>query len=206
MHPAVCILDTGITRAHPLLEDLVDAADATSVNPAWGSHDDGGGQPSRGHGTEMAGLAAYGDLVPMLVSGAPVHMRHCLESVKILPPSNLPELYGAITAQAVARPEINAPVRNRVFSLAVTATDERDRGQPTSWSAAIDALAVGRAFDPTTSGLVYLDEPEAAARRLFVLSAGNVETLQAEHLDRSDVEPRSRPGPSLERVDSGRLH
>ena len=68
--PAVCILDTGITRAHPLLEDLIEAADAMSVDPAWGSRDDGGGQASRGHGTEMAGLAAYGDLVPILVSAA----------------------------------------------------------------------------------------------------------------------------------------
>jgi hypothetical protein len=141
----------------------------------------------------MAGIGSCP--APILVSGAPVHMRHCLESVKILPPvgANPPELYGAITAQAVARPEINAPERARVFSLAVTATDERDRGQPTSWSSAVDALAVGRVFDPTTSGLVYLDEPEIAAGRLFILSAGNVETLQAEHLDRSDVEPVHDP-------------
>jgi subtilase family protein len=188
--PAVCILDTGITRAHPLLEDLIDAADAMSVDTAWGSHDDGGGAASRGHGTEMAGLATYGDLVSMLVSDSAVHMRHRLESVKILPPigANSPELYGAITAQAVTRPEVNAPERARVFSLAVTATDERDRGQPTSWSAAVDALASGRTFDPTTSGLIYLDEPEEAARRLFILSAGNVDRLQADHLGRSDVE------------------
>jgi hypothetical protein len=193
--PAVCILDTGINRAHPLLEDLIDVADATSVDPAWGSHDDGGGQPSRGHGTEMAGLAAYGDLIPVLTSRAAVHMHHRLESVKILPPvgTNSPELYGAITAQAVARPEVSASMRARVFSLAVTATDERDRGQPTSWSAAVDALAAGRTFDPATSGLVYLDEPEEAARRLFVLSARNVDALQVRHLDRSDVEPVHDP-------------
>jgi hypothetical protein len=96
----------------------------------------------------MAGLAAYGDLAFHLASEAPVQMRHRLESVKILPPTgaNPPELYGAVTAQAVTRPEINAPQRPRIFSMAVTATDERDRGQPTSWSAAIDALAVGRVY------------------------------------------------------------
>jgi hypothetical protein len=190
--PAVCILDTGITRAHPLLEDFIPEADAMSVDVGWGDHDNGGGPGNMGHGTEMAGLATYGDLVPVLISGGPVNMRHRLESVKILPPAgaNPPELYGAITAQAVARPEVNAPERARVFSLAVTATDERDRGQPTSWSAAVDALAVGRTFDPATSGLVYLDEPEEGARRLFILSAGNVapDTLQMEHLDRSDLE------------------
>src|SRR5262245_14585217 len=190
--PAVCILDTGITRTHPLLEDLIAVADAMSVDPAWGSHDNGGGPGNMGHGTEMAGLAVYGDLAQVLRSGSVINVRHRLESVKVLPPTgqNPPDLYGAITAQAVARPEINAPERARVFSLAVTATDERDRGQPTSWSAAVDALAAGRTFDPATSGLVYLDQPEERARRLFVLSAGNVapDHLQVDHLDRSDVE------------------
>jgi Subtilase family len=74
--------------------------------------------------------------------------------------------------------------------MAVTATDERDRGQPTSWSAAIDALAVGRVFDPATQGLVYLDEAQEGARRLFILSAGNVapNNFQNDHLGRSDLE------------------
>jgi Subtilase family len=190
--PAVCILDTGVTRAHPLLEDHIAPADAMAVDPAWGGHDDGGGAANMGHGTEMAGLAAYGDLAPHLASRTPVQMRHRLESVKILPPAgaNAPELYGSITAQAVTRPEINAPQRARIFSMAVTATDERDRGQPTSWSAAIDALAVGRVFDPATQGLVYLDEAEEGARRLFVLSAGNVapDNFQKDHLGRSDLD------------------
>ena len=190
--PAVCILDTGVTRAHPLLEDVIAPADAMAVDPAWGGHDDGGGTANMGHGTEMAGLAAYGDLAFHLASEAPVQMRHRLESVKILPPTgaNPPELYGAVTAQAVTRPEINAPQRPRIFSMAVTATDERDRGQPTSWSAAIDALAVGRVFDPATQGLVYLDEAEEGAHRLFILSAGNVapDNFQRDHLGRSDVE------------------
>ncbi len=188
--PAVCVLDTGVTRGHPLLQDLITPADATAVDPAWGPHDDGGGPGNMGHGTEMAGLAAYGDIFDALTSTTPIALRHRVESVKILPPrgTNPPELYGAITAQAVARPEVTAPGRLRAFSLAVTATDKRDRGQPTSWSAAIDALAAGRTFDPATQGLIYLDQAEEAARRLFVLSAGNVDNLDVAHLDRSDVE------------------
>jgi hypothetical protein len=195
--PAVCVLDTGVTRGHPLIEDLMSPDDAMTVNSNWGAHDDGGGLGQMGHGTEMAGLAAYGDLTNVLISVAAVNMRHRLESVKILPPtgSNQPELYGAITAQSVALPEINAPDRLRVFSLAVTATDQRDRGQPTSWSAAIDALAAGRSFDPGTQGLVYLDRAEAEAHRLFVVSAGNVpsDTIEASHLNRSEVEPVHDP-------------
>ncbi|MGH9887500.1 MAG: S8 family peptidase, partial [bacterium] len=154
--------------------------------PTWGVHD------HDGHGTEMAGLALHGDLTPVLAGSGVVQLRHCLESVKILPPhgENPPELYGAITAEATSRVEVQAPRRPRCFSMAVTATDERDRGQPTSWSAAIDALAAGRAFDVSSRGLVYLDTRGEPARRLFVVSAGNVDALalQAAHLDRSDTD------------------
>ena len=54
-----------------------------------------------------------------------------------------------------------------------------------SSSAALDALAAGRVFDPATRGLIYLDAADEGARRLFILSAGNVapDMLQAEHLD-----------------------
>ncbi len=187
--PAVCVLDTGVNRSHPLLENVIAPDDAMAVDPAWGAHDDGGGPSNMGHGTEMAGLAAYGDLATAIELHGAIELRHCVESVKILPPigENPPDLYGAITSQAVSRPEINAPQRKRSFSLAVTATDERDRGEPTSWSAAIDALAAGRSFNPATHGLEYLDDaPEL--QRLFVVSAGNVSNPEVAHLDRSDVE------------------
>ena len=149
--PAVCILDTGVTRAHPLLEDVIAPADAMAVDPAWGGHDDGGGTANMGHGTEMAGLAAYGDLAFHLASEAPVQMRHRLESVKILPPTgaNPPELYGAVTAQAVTRPEINAPQRPRIFSMAVTqrmnvTAVNRRRGPPPSTHSLSDVFSIQR--------------------------------------------------------------
>jgi len=182
--PAVCLLDTGVTRGHPLLAASLVVPDCHTCDPAWGTHD------HHGHGTEMAGLALYGDLTAVLASSGPIQLRHVLESVKILPPigQNPPELYGAITAEATSRVEVQAPERNRCFSMAVTATDERDRGQPSSWSAAIDALAAGRAFDSTTQGLVYIDNGGDPVRRLLLVSAGNVGALEVEHLDRSDVD------------------
>jgi hypothetical protein len=189
--PAVCILDTGVNQGHPLIAPGLAADDATAVDPAWGSSDNGGGPQQAGHGTEMAGLALYGDLGPVLESDDPVGLRHRLESVKILPPldANDPDLYGAITAQAVSLPEIQAPLRRRVFSMAVTAPADGDRGQPTSWSAAIDALAAGRAFDANTDGLVYLNQADREAHRLFVLSGGNVPSakLQADYLAVCDL-------------------
>jgi hypothetical protein len=43
--PAVCVLDTGVTRAHPLLAAALAAADCHSCDPAWGVHDHTGTAP-----------------------------------------------------------------------------------------------------------------------------------------------------------------
>src|SRR5207248_1554397 len=88
---------------------------------------------------------------------------HRLGSVKILPPppaTNAPHLWGALTAEAVARAEIAAAERKRAICLAVTSTAASDRGRPSSWSAALDKLAAGYEDD----------EP-----KLICVSAGNVD-------------------------------
>lgn len=153
--PAICILDTGVNRGHPLIELGLDYKDMHTYNPAWGIAD------HCGHGTEMAGLSLYGDLSEVLNDDQPIPLQHKLESVKILPSSgeNPPELYGNITREAVARAEISAPFRNRAICLAVTTTEFRDRGQPSSWSAAIDQLCSGA---------------EDKQSRLMLISGGNV--------------------------------
>lgn len=188
--PAICILDTGVNRAHPLLESSLADEDTLSCDPNWGAYD------HDGHGTQMGGLALYGDLRPLLSGRGPVRLTHVLESVKILPPPgappNEPELYGAVVAEATGRVEAQAPERRRAFSMAIAATDERDQGQPTSWSSAIDALAAGRSFDATTQGLVYLDDHPVP--RLILVCAGNVANIDVDHLDRSDAEPIHDPG------------
>lgn len=154
---AVCVLDTGANNGHTLLQLVLADGDCHSVNPDWGVSD------HHGHGTLMCGVAAFGDLMEPLQSTQPIHIEHCLESVKILPPrreKNEPALYGDITIQGVSRAEIQTPDRKHIACMAVTAGDGRDRGRPSSWSAAIDKL---------TSG--YDDD----ARRLFIVSAGNLE-------------------------------
>lgn len=176
---AVCILDSGVTRAHPLLMPAIDIADLHTINPAWGTADSAA--QWRGHGTAMAGTALYGDLVPVLVGGNEIALTHRLESVKILPPDgaahNEPDLYGAITAEAIARAEIRAPNRRRAIALAVT-SESSMRGKPSSWSSAIDQLC----FDPDD-------------RRLLILSAGNirVDLMPADHLIRNDLESVEDP-------------
>ncbi len=157
--PAVCILDTGISRQHPLITPALAEDDLHSYHLGWGVAD------HNGHGTEMAGLALYGDLTEILAGTGPITLAHRLESVKILPPrgQNPAHLYGAITIEGVARAEVQAPDRQRVVSMAVTTTDFRDRGQPSEWSAAIDSLTSGADDDQ---------------RRLVIISGGNTDPAE----------------------------
>jgi hypothetical protein len=162
--PHVCIFDTGVNHGHPLIAVVLTAADLHTVEPGWGT-DDGDG-----HGTAMAGLAMAGNLTEALASSDPIQIGHRLESVKLLPEDGAnggdARHHGYLTTEAVARPEITAPQRLRLFSMAVTARDNRDRGRPSAWSAAIDRLAAD------ADG--YGDTP-----RLFVVSAGNVSDANA---------------------------
>lgn len=194
--PAACLVDTGVDQGHALLAPSLDPADCHACDPTWNTDD------HQGHGTEMAGLALFGDLGEVVHSNGPVHLRHRLESVKFLPPVgvNPPELYGAITATAASLVEIQAPDRRRVFAVATTADAETaddtrpiNVGQPSSWSAAVDALAAGLTIETTDEGLVFLDEEEESATRLFVVSAGNVNDFADEYLNRCDLEPVEDP-------------
>jgi hypothetical protein len=160
-----------------------------------------------GHGAEMAGIALYADLEDAISRKGPVRLAHRLESVKFLPDSGSnsdPELWGAVTAQAVDRPEIQAADRPRVFMMAVTAEtpvprppqDERgEDGKPTAWSATLDALSFGREVDQTKPGFTYLDRTQPLHPRLIIVSAGNIRDLNAsdDPLDRSDTEPVEDP-------------
>ena len=157
--PYVCLLDTGVNRGHPLLAPALAARDLHTVKPGWGTDD------AQGHGTEMAGVALAGNLTEILESSDPIDIDHRLESVKLLPKDGAtgadPHHHAYLTVEAVSRPEVTAPSRIRVFGMAVTARDNRDRGRPSAWSAAVDSLAAD------------VDE-YGANPRLLVMSAGNV--------------------------------
>lgn len=157
--PVVCLLDTGVHKPHPLIDRSLPQNKTLSCDPSnWGTHD------HHGHGTQMSGLVLYGDLVDPLLSTQRIEVPCELESVKILPPgtgANHPDLYGNITEEAVNRATIVEPDRERIVCMAVATTDFRDRGQPSSWSAALDNICVGKSVE--------------GKRHLFIVCAGNTD-------------------------------
>ena len=84
---------------------------------------------------------------------------HGVQSLKLIHESDphRPDLYGTVTIEGISRLQVDA-ARQRVYCMAITA-DARDRGKPSSWSAAIDNLICGRINE---------------TRRLILISAGNV--------------------------------
>lgn len=166
----VCILDTGVNRGHPLLENVLSDTHVQSVNPAWPAND------TDGHGTGMAGVCEYFDLEPVLSGSEQVHIGHKLESVKILPSTgsaNDPALYGAITADATSLAEISNPQVKRVYCMAVTADKYAImKGVPSSWSGELDNIISG-----VSDGI----------RKLYVVSAGNVKLNELEMVPYTDA-------------------
>lgn len=156
---AVCLLDTGVNRGHALLAPAFAENDLHAVIPDWRVED------HHGHGTELSGLALYGDLTARLQSADPITLTFVGESVKLLPPDGFPEnepqSYGLITQQAMLRPEIAKPNRERIFCMAITQS-EVFGPRATSWSASLDNAAFGG------------DNFQHRRRRLICVSAGNL--------------------------------
>ncbi len=157
----VTLLDTGVSRAHPLLQPALHPDDRFAANFAWGVED------VKGHGTQLAGLALFGDLTFTLQQSGPVTVRNRLESVKLLPDAgvNPHHLLGAVTRQAVDAVEVTWP-RRRTFTMATTTGEDSPHdGAPTSWSSEVDQLCAG------ISGNI-------PHKRLILVSAGNTDNFK----------------------------
>jgi hypothetical protein len=171
--PSVCLLDSGTTRRHPLISPALEEEDQLAWDTSWNVEDVG--VQWLGHGTQMSGVALYGDLTEPVASTHMVELHHRLESVKILPDhgNNDPNLYGYMSTTAVGRIEVQSPQRARAYCLAITSEGDSWGGRPSSWSAKIDDLAYGDGDD----------------QRLIVISAGNIQTYYpaAEYLVQNDT-------------------
>lgn len=190
--PRVCLIDSGVNRGHSLLSSVIQAADLYTVKPAWGFDDEAN------HGTGLAGLAAYGDLTDALSSKGRIQIDALLESVKTIQHqggnhhNGDPNFHAKLFGDAVSQPEVVAPNRPRVFSSAITASDFRDRGRPSSWSAMVDRLS----SDADGGGLF---------RRLFILSAGNIreQAAYAEYPDSLSTNLIQDPGQAWNAITVG---
>ena len=159
--PAVCLLDTGVNQSHPLLQPLLSPGDVWTLLP-------GTGADQSGHGTGMAGLAAYDDLRNLMLSTGEWSQEHRVESIKIInsgeehDPSN----YGAVTQLGATLAESTHPQRKRVFCMALSQPGYQAKGQPSSWSAAVDSMTAGT-------------EEEGEPKRVMLISTGNLRDYQS---------------------------
>jgi len=151
----ITILDTGVNNGPRLIGPILDDVNRLTVDPNWGIND------SLGHGTNMAGVAVYGNLNSILENKFQISIHHQLESIKILHP-DYPSAYNKfplITLDAVNRAILNNPENKRIFCMAVTTDFQVDFGKPSAYSAVLDSIIFG-------------DDPDD--KKLFVVSAGNV--------------------------------
>lgn len=152
--PAVCLLDSGVTSEHPLLRMVFNHGHNYTITHCQTVKDE------IGHGTRMAGLAAYGDFSPLFVRNDSIAVENHLEAVKLVKHNgdNAGKNTAALIEQAICLIEDRAGVKKRVFCLAVSCPGISTDGIPTAHSAVIDKLTFSRDGD----------------KRLFVVCAGNV--------------------------------
>lgn len=170
--PSICVIDTGVAVAHPLLAPAM--AGAWAVDDRWGADDH---EPHGGHGTAMAGLALHGDLEGPANDTRELVLAHAVESVKFLPPRGFPltepARYGFVTQSAVSRAEIERPNVARSFCIATSAADFPAE-RPSSWSGSVDQLCAGAMPGERQDGLSSANHP----KRVVLIAAGNVQCGQ----------------------------
>lgn len=184
----ICLLDSGVNNLHPLINPVLPDARLYTYNESWGKFD---GEPNGGHGTGMAGLAIYGDMVDALATRNKIHIYHGLESFKLYNPniSIDPDLYGVVYEIACSIPVIDSPYNPRVYCLSVTNKDFIANGRPSSSSASIDKIAFGQAIDDA---------------QLILISGGNVTIYRSnEYPDKNYNESIHDPGQAYNAITVG---
>jgi hypothetical protein len=150
----VAIIDTGISDKHPLLVPMIAPDGLHTIDPTSPSTAD-----YNGHGTEVAGIAAYGDLAETIANPKELEINHTIESIRIKIDKTGIEmhLWGDRTRDAleVAENSYRTEGIKRVFNLSIGA---KPIGKRTSWSAAIDQLCYNN-----------------GKGRLMTIAAGNVD-------------------------------
>jgi len=151
----VCLLDSGVNRLHPLLENIIPVNHLYNWRPHWGPADT---WPEGGHGTGMAGLILYGNLTDAILSTSIIEINHGVESCKIvqIEDANDPELYGVIYRDSCNSVIIDRPNNPRVFCLSITNDGIHEKGRPSSSSATLDDIAYGNLNQNADAQLIFV--------------------------------------------------
>lgn len=155
--PVVGIVDSGVQAGHPLLEPAI--ADAVALHPEF----DDQAEDTAGHGTLVAGIALYGDVLAAARAGN-FEPGFWLASVRVLDDdARFPESVNWVKA----------------ISEAITYLAE-------SWQVRVINLSIGNAESPygggkSTALAAELDTLVRRHRLLLVISAGNLPAADADH-------------------------
>lgn len=158
MAPAIAVHDTGVAAAHPYLRALL--LGTGSAVPAVGPED------ANGHGTNMAGVAAFRDLAAAATSGHAT-ADAWLVSVRLIETDAERQggdpdrgvLWSERTALAVAEADVLAAGRTVIHNISIGARNPSP-GERTAWSVAVDELAWN-----------------GGNGRLMVVAAGNADAI-----------------------------
>jgi len=155
--PVIGVIDSGILSGHPLLEAAV--AEATALHPAFGEQ----GEDSDGHGTLVAGIALYGNVLAAARAGE-FEPDFWLASVRVL--------------------DDDAEVPDSVNW--VKAISEAVRYLAESWQARIINLSIGDSQNPFGGGksTALASELDSLVRQfglVLVVSAGNLRSDAINH-------------------------
>lgn len=174
--PVVCLLDSGVNTAHPLLVPAFNGVEALAARQNWHTQD------HHGHGTAMAGVATFGNLTSLVVDPQPVELTHGLESVAVVAQAGAEarDLPATTIGRAVRRTERENGNKTRIFCLAMNAPKENANGRPTALSTVLDQLA-----------------SQSGAQRLFCVAGGNLDQVQLradDYITANDLSPIMAPG------------
>lgn len=153
--PRVCVLDSGITSAHPLLAPFV--GDASSFHSSVTATSD-----IHGHGTAVAGAAVFGDLRRRVTTGD-FESAVTVFSARMLDDDNQLDGEKLVVNQIRAAVDKyrSSPYNCRVFNLSFGEREtfiEKSRGRQGIWAEVVDLIA-------------------AEYDVVFVVSAGNVSVV-----------------------------
>ena len=131
--PVIGIIDSGLTAAHPLLQQGV--AGVFGVPPDMGDHDE------RGHGTPVSGVAVFGDLRERLDTGN-FDMPFRLASAKVV------DQHGRFHNLELPHQQIDAAIRRlhdehgcKVINMSLCDATRVVSDKAGAWAAVLDGLA-----------------------------------------------------------------